>query len=373
MTNVGAFSYRYFDGTNRSFNGTQPFDRRDLFVGATSRDRIISSLDNPVLSPWNANRDSKHGTLGLGILSDMQMGERLNLIVGARVDYIAIESWADPDSTGDGPRTGPAKTTGVSNRETARSYSVSLSYAVTPQIIPYLTNSRQASLQMGNLGDIVPGNVTNPLTDSALDEVGLKVQLLDGKLYSTMSAYRQTREQIDPDTYEAFSTEGEGYELEIRYVPTKRISITGAASWQETVYLEPPTSFTVPPEFFGLSGIAAYWRTLRVSGLPADGRLPRTRRATRHDGRPVWDLHGPHGAHGDARLRQDRRDVLGVGEDLLAPGGHRRVRLGVLHRRLMGGRPTDQQPHGRALLPGDQSRQHRRTPSRCRNRRGRTS
>lgn len=272
MTNVGAFSYRYFDGTNRSFNSTQPFDRRDLFVGATSRDRIISSLDNPVLSPWNADRDSKHGTLGLGILSDMQMGERLNLIVGARVDYIAIESRADPDSTGDGPRTGPAKTTGVSNRETARSYSVSLSYAVTPQIIPYLTQSRQASLQMGNIGDIVPGNVASPLTDSALDEVGLKVQLLDGKLYSTMSAYRQTREQIDPDTYEAFSTEGEGYELEIRYVPTERISITGAASWQETVYLKPPTAFTVPPEFFGLSGMAAYGGTLRVSGLPADGR-----------------------------------------------------------------------------------------------------
>jgi outer membrane receptor protein involved in Fe transport len=97
-----------------------------------------------------------------------------------------------------------------------------------------------------------------------------------------LSAYRQTREQIDQETYEAFSTEGEGYELEIRYVPTERISITGAASWQETVYLKPPTTFTVPPEFFGLSGIAAYGGTLRVSGLPADagyrkrGGLPDT-------------------------------------------------------------------------------------------------
>jgi iron complex outermembrane recepter protein len=271
MTNVGAFSYRYFDGTNRSFNNTQPFDRRDLYVGAQPSDRIVSSLDDPIAAPWNANRDSTHATLGLGVLSDMRFlqRERLDLVVGGRVDYIAIEASADPASTLDGPPTSPAKTTGVHNRETATSYSVSLSYAVTPGIIPYLTNSKQSSLQIGNIGDVPPANVASPLTDSTLDEAGLKVSLISGKLYSSVAWYRQTRAQIDPNTFESFSTEGEGYELELRFVPTRRISITGASAWQKTKYLTAPTSFTVPPEFFGLSGIDGWGGTLRVSGLPA--------------------------------------------------------------------------------------------------------
>ena len=76
------------------------------------------------------------------------------------------------------------------------------------------------------------------------------------------------RTQIDSTTFESFSTKAKGLEAELRYVPTKRLSISAAASWQRTVYLTPPTSFLVPPEFLGLTSAQALGGLLSVTGLP---------------------------------------------------------------------------------------------------------
>lgn len=271
MTNTVAASVRYFDGENRSYTGTQPFNRRDLYEGAmNSYDRIWSSLDNAAIAPWNANRDSEHYDYGLGVLSDTKLGDKLDLIAGGRVDYLDIWARADPNSTGDGAATGVFKTTGVSNTETAFSWMASASYTVKPGFIPYATYSRQQSMQIGNIGDIIPSNVATPITESELKEVGVKTELLNKKLFVAVAAYRQTREAINPDTFEAFTTQGQGIELEARYAPNRQLSFTGSASWQKTIYLKPPTTFTVPAEFFGVPGWMAYGGLLTVTNIPAN-------------------------------------------------------------------------------------------------------
>jgi len=270
MENSASLSWRYFDGNNRSFTASQPFNRRDLAVGATTFDRILSPLKSPGTVAWNANRYSEHSDTGFGLLTDSRIAEKLSVIAGGRVDYIHISSRADPGSTADGPVTGPFKTTGVSNTRTATSWMASLSYALTPAIIPYVTYSKQQSLQIGNIGDVAPANVANPITPSELKEIGLKVSLLDDHLYLAVDAYRQTRSQIDANTFESFSTKGQGIEAELRYVPTKRLSISAAANWQKTVYLKAPTSFGVAPEFFGIPSYAAYGGLLNVTNIPAD-------------------------------------------------------------------------------------------------------
>jgi len=271
MTNTAAASVRYFDGENRSYTGTQPFNRRDLSVGAmNSYDRIWSSLDNPGLAPWNANRDSEHYDYGLGLLSDVKLADKVDIIAGGRVDYLDIWARADPNSTGDGAATGVFKTTGVSNTETAYSWMASASLTWKPAFVPYVTFSRQQSMQIGNIGDIIPSNVATPITESELKEVGFKTSLLKGKLFVAAAAYRQTREAINPDTFEAFTTRGQGIELEARYAPNRQLSITASANWQKTIYLRPPTSFTVPAEFFGVPGWMAYGGLLTVTNIPAN-------------------------------------------------------------------------------------------------------
>lgn len=270
MTNTAAASVRYFDGENRSYTATQPFNRRDLSVGAlNSYDRIWSSLDNATLAPWNANRDSEHYDYGLGVLTDMKIVEKLNVIAGGRVDYLDIWAKADPNSTTDGAATGVFKTTGVSNTETAYSWMASVSYAVKPGLIPYATYSKQQSMQIGNIGDVAPANVATPITQSELKEAGFKANLLKNRLFLAASAYEQTREAINPDTFESFTTRGRGIEVEARYAPTSRLSFTASANWQKTIYLRPPTSFTVPAEFFGVPGWMAYGGLLTVTNIPA--------------------------------------------------------------------------------------------------------
>ncbi len=270
MNNSASASYRYFAGDNRSFTSLQPFNRRDLSVGATAADRILSPLKSPGTVPWTANRDSEHSDTGFGVLTDSKIGEKLNLIAGGRFDYIHIWSRADPGSTADGAATSAFKTTGVSNTRKAVSWMTSLSYTITPAMIPYATYSRQQALQIGNIGDVPPGNVAAPITPSELKEVGVKFNLLKDKLFLALAGYRQTRSSIDPLTFESFSTQAQGTEVEVRFVPTKRLSISAAANWQKTIYLRPPASFGVAPEFFGVSGVDAYGGLLNVTNIPAN-------------------------------------------------------------------------------------------------------
>ncbi len=269
MNNSGALSYKYFDGENRSYTAFQPFNRRDLYVGATPNTRIVSANDYPGVAPWTANRQSEHTTFGVGVLTDTTIFEKLNVILGARNDWMDLESSADPNSTSDGAATSAAKTTGVTNSVDAFSYSASVSYTITPSVIPYFTHSKQQSLQIGNIGDVIPGNVPTPITPSTLDEVGIKSSLLQGKLFSGVAAYRQERESIDPLNFESFSTRAQGIEFEFRYVPNRKWSISGAASWQKTIYLRAPTSFGVPAEFFGVDPTLAYGGSLTVTNIPS--------------------------------------------------------------------------------------------------------
>lgn len=271
VNNSASASVRYFDGENRSWTAFQPFNRRDLSVGATVYDRILSANDNPSASPWNANRQSEYTDYGVGALTDVTFARQINLILGARYDFIDLWASADPNSTGDGAITSAAKTTGVSNEAEGFSYSTSVSYVGIPNVIPYFTHSKQQSLQIGNIGDVIPANVPTPLTDSALYEAGVKFSLLKDKLFAGVSAYRQTRSAINPDTFESFTTQAKGTEFELRYVPTKRLSVSASAAWQKTIYLKPPTTFTVPAEFFGLDPAKVYGGLINVTNLPATG------------------------------------------------------------------------------------------------------
>ncbi|MEO7597585.1 MAG: TonB-dependent receptor [Opitutus sp.] len=270
LNNSASVSARYFDGENRSFVSTQPFDRRDLAAPANANNRILSPLKSPGTVAWNANRDSEHKDYGFGVLSDATFGEKFNVIVGGRVDYLDLWARADPGSTNDGAVTGIFKTTGVANTETGFSWMTSVSYKITPSIIPYATYSKQQSMQIGNIGDVIPGNVATPITPSELKELGAKFALLGDKLFFAVAGYRQTREAIDANTFESFSTQAQGIETELRFVPAKRLSISAAANWQKTIYLRAPTSFGVAPVFFGLSGADAYGGLLTVTNIPAN-------------------------------------------------------------------------------------------------------
>src|SRR5207244_1274224 len=115
-----------------------------------------------------------------------------------------------------------------------------------------------------------------------------------------------------------FSTQAKGLEVELRFVPTKRLSISAAASWQRTIYLNPPTSFLVSPEFFGLTPEQG------LGGLLSVTNLPRTDQWIRRGGFPdkLFSLYGTY------TLRSGWGATLGaIRNDRFASGSGRFIYL----------------------------------------------
>ncbi|MDB6095670.1 MAG: putative TonB-dependent receptor [Verrucomicrobia bacterium] len=263
MANSAALSFRYLDAENAAYNAMEIYSRRDLAVGARPNDRVSSPLDDPGVTKWGTDRFSTQYAYGLGVITTATFYDKLIVVLGGRVDQLSLYSYGSSLATGDA-----AFRAGVRNHPFAKSYTESFSYKLTPGIIPYFTQAHQQALQIGNIGEVAPANVAAPLTDSILQEAGVKFSLYHDTLFIATDVYKQVRSQIDATSFETFSTEAKGLEIELRYVPTKHLSISGAMSWQQTVYLVPPTSFLVSPEFLGLTSQQALGGLLSVTGLP---------------------------------------------------------------------------------------------------------
>ncbi|MDB6168940.1 MAG: hypothetical protein JWM88_1804 [Verrucomicrobia bacterium] len=282
LANSAALSFRYLNAENAAYNAMEIYSRRDLAVGAKPNDRVTSPLDDPG-TKWGSDRFSTQYAYGLGVITTATFFDRLVVILGGRADQLSLYSVPSSLATLDG-----AFRAGVRNHPFAKSYTESFSYRLLPGIIPYYTQSHQQALQIGNIGEVAPANVAAPLTDAILQEAGVKLSLLHDTFFAAADVYKQTRTQIDATSFESFSTEAKGLEFELRYVPTKRLSISGAMSWQRTVYLVPPTSFLVPPEFLGLTSQQA------LGGLLSVTNLPRTDQFLRRGGFPdkLFSLYG---------------------------------------------------------------------------------
>ena len=245
-TIVGA-NYRYEDLYNNAAWFDETFDFRDISVGPTANDRISSAVFDPyqyatfdadgnleagsvLLRNFNERHKSKTKNTGVFFLSDIDF-DQLNILVGARYDYFDVESedtWVT--------YLGEAQGSGViSGSDDAFSYNISVSYDMDG-IIPYVTHSISNSLSPNQLGGIIPATVENSeyLQESELNEIGIKANLLDGKLYTALSYYDQEKTFRDAQTNALVAVFGKGFEFELRALITDNLSILATATNTDT-------------------------------------------------------------------------------------------------------------------------------------------
>ncbi len=212
------------------------FDRRDLSQQSTALDRKL--LATVTDSDYANYLEGDFTDYGLAFLGDYTIAENIGLLLGARYDYLDMNS----DSIVSKLKLTPAPTTVTSASETEDgvSWTASLSYTTPIGLIPYVTKSEQATIVMGQGSEISPGLIAggNAIADSELEEIGVKGDLWDGRLFASMAYFEQTRTNYSAqDLVSNNTTESKGYEMEARLLITEDFTITTALTHLEITNL----------------------------------------------------------------------------------------------------------------------------------------
>ncbi len=220
-------SHRRYDSELREqfLSGYLVLDRRDLNRGATASDIFATPLTDPTI-PWDSDFDSVWTDTGVGLIADLQI-DRLSILLGGRFDHY------DVDTTDSGVTTFGAPTAAETS-EGDFSYSASISYRSDAGIVPYVTYAEGSEPLYNSNGGISPPAAAADqfLFGSELLEAGVKFSLMESRLNGSVAYYDQSRTLIDPFG-NVDQESSEGVEVEVRYLATDNISITGAATFQK--------------------------------------------------------------------------------------------------------------------------------------------
>ncbi|MCH2569165.1 MAG: TonB-dependent receptor plug domain-containing protein [Pseudomonadales bacterium] len=228
-------SLRYIDAFYANDFFHEIFDRVDLTVGFNPSSRVGSNvLLGPELEPWGINDFAETTQIGLAALADVTFGN-LNVVLGGRIDSVEIDA-----ETGD-PARFFRRTAGAvaSNSDEGYSYTASLSYKISDNIIPYVTVSEQSTVLFGTHDSIELAFVdaNEFLGESTMEEAGIKANFLDGRLFVAGSVFEQERISINQNgaTESNEALRSDGFEIELRVVPTENTSIVATYTDLEVV------------------------------------------------------------------------------------------------------------------------------------------
>lgn len=271
---VAGLSYRYVHAIGKeSFNsGVIALDRRDISQGAMPNDIVDSpfNIDPPgtFQMGWENNVRSNTGDAGAFLTSDISWQDSLDLTVGGRYDDYNVRS-VDEGVLAFEPGTGK----GDAGRFT---YSASLSYKTPFGLVPYITNAKSAAIEIGQASQVLTSLLVGRdwLSDSFLDEAGVKFSALDEHIQGSVDWYVQNRTQLTQGggITSVMGTVARGAELELRYVASANLSFTLAGGLQHTTVKGPDHSFDyVPARTYGISpqnGFGGSYLVYDFSTLP---------------------------------------------------------------------------------------------------------
>ena len=250
---AGADARRYSGRQRESSNGGYvALDRRDLVHGPTATD----ILDDPFSADaggggltWETDVTSRYTDAGLFGQADARWAG-FDLLAGLRGDRFDLAS-RDDGTLVFGATAGRTYQT----VDHGWSGTLSLSYAAPFGLRPYATIARTQSLELSQAGGVAPSLVVEgaALSQSYLEEAGLKWRLFGDRLTGAVSLYRQTRTQLG-ERDAVVGIRGEGAELEVRALFSRHWSGTFAANLQRTTVRGPDGSFlVVPPSAVGVA------------------------------------------------------------------------------------------------------------------------
>lgn len=254
VDNIVGFADRHSQARDmQSFDsGVIAIDRRDISRGATPTDTICDPFIEGITGDqiptnclgWEQDIHSRINDAGLFDTADVQVGKRLDLILGGRYDYYDVKSSDSGILAFEPP--GP-----VSASKWLGTYSASLSYKLGWGLMPYVTYAEASALEYGQAGDLSTSLVADGgwIRNSQLSEAGVKFQFLSGTLVGSLDVYRQSRPVLSGTPPRVANTVGKGEELEIRWVATRNVSLTFAGNLQHTEVIGPDQSFQYIPAY----------------------------------------------------------------------------------------------------------------------------
>ncbi len=233
-------SVRRTDFEHANDFANEHFDRRDLTGPATARDRrLLATRIDADYSDYSAG---SYTTLGLAALADLDWDSGLNAVLGVRQERIDIESRQPPGRTRSGASIDAADTEDVLSWTASLSYRVShrTPIGLSARLMPYVTLSEQTTIVVGQGAEILPSNVAEDraVATSELVEFGVKGAFLDGRLFAQTVYFEQERTDFSAQAIATNqASRSEGFELEMRWRATERISVIAAYTDLEVVNL----------------------------------------------------------------------------------------------------------------------------------------
>jgi len=215
-------SLRYTDFEHGDDYTNEYFHRRDLTGPSTALDARL--LATRIHDDYTEYYIGDYMDLGVGFMTDLTWYSGLSVLAGVRYDSIDMESRQPLDklllaSSNNFCLDGSCVDLSADGDVSGTSWTFSVSYDIGETgLIPYVTLSEQATVIAGQGGELTVSNVASgeAFDTSELMEYGIKGQLLDDRLYFSLSVYEQERTDFSAQsivTNQAVSTEGTEFEL----------------------------------------------------------------------------------------------------------------------------------------------------------------
>jgi iron complex outermembrane recepter protein len=238
-------------GNHRS-DGTAA-DWRDSVGGMTPNSTFSSANEHPTLLddglPWGSVFHSRIAEIGAGLLLDVDVFSRLNVMLGARHDFshAANTNIAGRFNFNTGTPASPGAY--LNADDTARawddgpSYSASLAFDVNEHLRPYATYARSSVLLDGNNNSLLNAVIrAGHIGTGTLSEAGLRSRWLQGRLRVDAAAFRQGRVDVDAsedisviNAY-ATATMSRGWQLQAKYAAGEQGYVAAYLTQNRTRY-----------------------------------------------------------------------------------------------------------------------------------------
>ncbi len=229
----------------------QVVDRRDLSLGATPNDRMQGPWDSNPSIPFQYLNKGMYTDHGLFWLSDIDFWNRLVFTIGARLDRYSPDFW--------GRDSGYGALTHEKAKNTGGLFNGSVSYRTPIHLVPYFTAATSRFLDLGQGNEIdaseIPGGTY--VQPSSLYEGGVKTSLSQ-TFFGSLAFFRQKRSAWNSQTLALDYFKSKGAELEVRAFLFKRLSLTGAFTWQQPQQLNAPFLLGIPGTLLGLTPEQSY-------------------------------------------------------------------------------------------------------------------
>jgi outer membrane receptor protein involved in Fe transport len=256
VNTLGSLNVRYTHATGYRYGGDFSTNRTDSMFGdgsMTPNTTFVHAFENPDLlndgAPWTSDYRTAYTEAGIGVLFDIDLFERTNVMLGGRYDKSRAENvnygGTFNTTTGQSSNPGAFRTAdaAANGRDSGGSWSVSLSHEFPNRLRPYATVS-ESSLTLESSNNSMDNSVIleGHIGEARLREVGLKTSMLDDKLFFSTALYEQTRisitENDDSSVVRAdvTATLTEGWEAEVKWVPLSNAFMSFYALRQKTEF-----------------------------------------------------------------------------------------------------------------------------------------